>query len=93
VYTLRHNPILPRDAALAGQFERIGLTTKGFDRTKLSPEQIAALKRAMADATVVASAAVSTTAKKVGAWDSTIIDGYGFNYPLRAVHSGPYLMA
>ncbi len=90
-FAMRHNPILPRDAALAGQLERIGLTRNGFDRTKLSPEQVAALKRALADGAVVASAAVSTTAKKVGSWDSTIIDGYGFNYPLRAVHSGPYL--
>jgi hypothetical protein len=90
-YAMQHNPVLPRDAALVGQFERIGLTRKGFDRTKLSPGQIDALKRALTDAAVVASAAVSTTAKKVGAWDSTIIDGYGFNYPLRAVHSGPYL--
>lgn len=90
-YAMQHNPVLPRDAALVGQFERIGLTSRGFDRTKLSPEQVAALKRSLADAAVVASAAVSTTAKKIGAWDSTVIDGYGFNYPLRAVHSGPYL--
>lgn len=90
-HAMQHNPVLPRDAALVGQFERIGLTKSGFDRTKLSPEQIAALRGALAEAAVVASAAVSTTAKKVGAWDSTIIDGYGFNYPLRAVHSGPYL--
>jgi hypothetical protein len=88
---MQHNPILPRDAALAGQFERIGLTKDGFDRKKLSPEQIAALKRALADGAVVAAAAVSNTAVKRGSWDWTIIDGYGFNYPLRAVHSGPYL--
>jgi hypothetical protein len=90
-YAMQHSPILPRDAALAGQFERIGLTRSGFDRTKLSSAQIAALKRALADATVVASAAVSTTAAKRDGWDWIIIDGYGFNYPLRAVHSGPYL--
>ena len=35
--------------------ERIGLTKDGFDPKKLSPEQIAALKQAQADATVVAS--------------------------------------
>ncbi|MGE3873961.1 MAG: DUF1254 domain-containing protein [Parvibaculaceae bacterium] len=90
-YAMQQNPILPRDAALVGQFERIGLSRNGFDRAALSPKQLAALKRALADASVVASAAIATTAKKIGAWDSTMVDGYGFNYPLRAVHSGPYL--
>ncbi|HMO30205.1 DUF1214 domain-containing protein [Enterovirga sp.] len=90
-YAMQHNPILPRDAALVGQFERIALTPKGFDRSKLSPEQIRGLRRALDDAPVVASAAITTTSIRKDGWDWAVLDGYGFNYPLRAVHSGPYL--
>lgn len=90
-YAMQKNPIPERDAALAGQLERIGLTTGGFDRSRLTPEQISELKRAMEDATVVASAAITTTSTRKDGWDWAVLDGYGFNYPLRAVHSGPYL--
>src|SRR4029077_8222386 len=34
-YAMQHNPILPKDEALVGQFERIGLTKNGFDPKKL----------------------------------------------------------
>lgn len=67
------------------------MTRKGFDPEALSSAQASQLERALADATIVASAAVSTTAVKVNGWDSIMIDRYGYNYPLRAVHSGPYL--
>jgi hypothetical protein len=90
-YAMQRNAILPRDAALVGQFERIGLTPKGFDRSKLSPEQIRGLERALADGPIVASAAITTTSTKKDGWDWAVLDAYGFNYPLRAVHSGPYL--
>lgn len=91
-YAMQHNPVMARDEALAGQLERIGLTGKdGFDRSKLTPAQLASLKRALDDATVVALGSVSNTSVKTQGWDSIIIDGYGYNYPLRAVHSGPYL--
>ena len=90
-YAMQRNDILPRDTALVGQFERIGLTKQGFDRSNLSPEQLRGLKRALEDATVVATAAITTTSTRKDGWDWAVLDGYGFNYPLRAVHSGPYL--
>lgn len=90
-YAMQRNAIPEKDAALVGQLERIGLTTKGFDRSRLTPQQISGLKRALEDATVVASAAITTTSTRKDGWDWAVLDGYGFNYPLRAVHSGPYL--
>jgi hypothetical protein len=41
----------------------------GFDQTRLSPEHVKGLKRALADAPVVAMAAITTTATPRKGWD------------------------
>jgi hypothetical protein len=90
-HALGENRVPPYDAALFGQFERIGLTAAGFDPSGLSSGQREALARALEDAPKVAISAVAATAQNHQGWDWIAIDGYGFNYPLRAVHCGPYL--
>lgn len=90
-YALQHNQIKKTDEALVAQFERIGLTKQGFDQKSLSPEQIAGLKRALADAPLVVSASITTVATKRNGWDWLPIDDFGYHYPLRALVAGPYL--
>lgn len=89
---LQWNAIKPADKALAAQFERIGLTSKGFDPSKLSDAQRSGLQRAIQDAPLVAVAAVSQSSEKRQGWDYVRgLDSFGYNYPLRAVVAGPYL--
>lgn len=90
-FALQSSPVPPQDAALFGQFERIGLTREGFDPSRLTAVQRAALERALDDAPAVAISSVGVTAEERQGWDWTAIDDYGFNYPLRSVHCGPYL--
>lgn len=89
---LKANTLKPVDQALAAQFARIGLTSNGFDPSKLSDAQRKGLLRAMKDAPLVAVQAVSQSSEKRGGWDYVRgLDDFGFNYPLRAVVAGPYL--
>lgn len=85
------NPVPEVEQALVGQFERIGLTGKGFDRSKLTPAQVESLERALQDGITVASTAVTNTSTLRNGWNWAPLESYGWNYPLRAVHSGPYL--
>lgn len=90
-YAMQQNHLKEVDKALVGQLERIGLTKEGFDRSSLSPQQLDQMKRSLADGKTLASAAITTTATRKDGWDWIVLDEYGWNYPLRAVHSGPYL--
>lgn len=90
-FALQSNAVASKDAALFGQFARIGLTSDGFDPSHLSDAQKAALIRALDDAPGVAISSVAATAEERQGWDWTAITDYGYNYPLRAVHCGPYL--
>ncbi|MEJ8848560.1 DUF1254 domain-containing protein [Variovorax rhizosphaerae] len=91
-HALQSNSIKPADEALFGQFARMGLTRKGFDATRLSPEMRNGVVRGLADAPSVAVASFASTASKRSGWDwVTGLDSFGFNYPLRAVVAGPYL--
>jgi hypothetical protein len=91
-FALKYNHVKPEDAALFGQLERIGLTSDGFDPSRLSDEQKEGLTQALRDAPLVAAAAVSGSAQVRQGWNYvTGLDDFGFNYPLRAVIAGPYL--
>jgi hypothetical protein len=89
---LKDNAIKPQDAALFGQFARIGLTSKGFDPSKLSPERRKGLVRALRDGPAVAASALATASVERNGWRwATGLDSFGFDYPLRALVAGPYL--
>lgn len=86
------NPVYPADAALVAQYERIGLTANGFDRSGLTDRQLAVLARAVSDGPAAAQAAFSATAENHNGWTWVVgMDAFGFDYPRRAVIAGPYL--
>ena len=89
---LKSNPVKPADAALFGQFSRIGLTEKGFDPSKLDPATRKGMAEGLAIAPSVAISSFASTATVRNGWNwVTGLDSFGFNYPLRAMVAGPYL--
>lgn len=89
---LKDNPVKPADAALFAQFARIGLTDKGFSPEKLNPATRKGLEAGLKDAPYVAIASMASTSSVRNGWNwVTGLDSFGYNYPLRAMVSGPYL--
>lgn len=89
---LKSNPVKQADTGLFAQYARIGLTQKGFDPGKMSPEMRKGVARGLADAPTVAVASLASTATKRNGWDwVTGLDSFGYNYPLRAVVAAAYL--
>ena len=89
---LKDNSVRPADAALAGQFERIGLKPGSFDRTRLKKPQLDGLARALKDAPLVAISAQASAAEARNCWDYIRgLDDFGYNYALRALVAGPCL--
>ncbi|SEL36245.1 DUF1254 domain-containing protein [Streptacidiphilus jiangxiensis] len=89
---LAANPVYPTDQALVAQFTRIGLTPEGFSPSGLTDRQRAALARALADGPAAAQAGFAATAEIRNGWTWVVgMDAFGFDYPRRAVVSGPYL--
>jgi len=89
---VKANPIRPADEALFAQFARIGLTKDGFDASKLDAARRKGLLRALQDGPTVAISAFQTAAAQRNGWSwATGLDRFGFDYPLRALVSGPYL--
>ncbi|MFJ6436891.1 DUF1254 domain-containing protein [Streptomyces sp. NPDC091416] len=89
---MRENPIYPADAALVAQYERIGLTTDGFQPDRLTDRQRHALVRALNDGPAAAQAGFASTAQNRNGWTWVPgMDAFGFDYPRRAVVAGPYL--
>lgn len=89
---LKDNPVRPEDKGLAMQFERIGLTDKGFDAGKLNDSQRKGLLRAIQDAPLIAVSAMSSSSEERAGWSYVRgLDDFGFDYPLRALVAGPYL--
>ena len=89
---VKANPIKPADEALFAQFARIGLTKDGFDPSKLDAARRKGLLRALQDGPSVAISAFQTAAVQRNGWSwATGLDDFGFDYPLRALVSGPYL--
>lgn len=93
-FALKENPVKTEDAALFSQFERIGLTKGTFDSSKLSPATKKGLLQALQDGPMVATASMATSSlvSERQGWTFAVgLDDFGFNYPLRAMISGPYL--
>ncbi len=91
-YALSANSVRPADEALFAQFARIGLTAKGFDANSLPRATRRGLVRALADGPSVAISSFASMATVRNGWNwVTGLDDFGFNYPLRALVSGPYL--
>lgn len=89
---LKENAVPARDAALFGQFARLGLTEKGFDPRRLVAPQRQGLLKALADGPKVAVSALASSTVQRNGWDlATGLDHFGTDYPLRALVSGPYL--
>ncbi len=90
---VKANSIKPADEALFAQFARIGLTEDGFDASKLGPPAGArAFCARLQDGPSVAISAFQTAAVQRNGWAwATGLDNFGFDYPLRALVSGPYL--
>lgn len=89
---VKANPIKPADEALFAQFARFGLTKDGFDPSKLDPARRKGLLRALQDGPSVAISAFQSAAVQRNGWSwATGLDDFGFDYPLRALVSGPYL--
>lgn len=89
---VKANAIKPADEALFGQFARIGLTRDGFDPSKLDAARRKGLMRALQDGPSVAISAFQSAAVQRNGWSwATGLDYFGFDYPLRALVSGPYL--
>ena len=89
---VKANAIKPADEALFAQFARIGLTKDGFDASKLDAARRKGLLRALQDGPSVATSAFVSAAVQRNGWSlATGLDDFGFDYPLRALVSGPYL--
>lgn len=89
---LKTNSIKPADQSLFAQFARIGLTEKGFDESKLNADTRKGMVEGLKDAPAVAISSLSSTSSVRNGWNwVTGLDSFGFNYPLRALVSGPYL--
>ncbi|MFV0594111.1 DUF1254 domain-containing protein [Shewanella sp.] len=90
---LKANPVKPADKALFAQFTRIGLTENGFDPSKLSAETRKGMAEGLADGPAAAISSLegpSSSIRNGWTW-VTDLDNFGFNYPMRALVSGPYL--
>ena len=89
---VKAHAIKPADEALFAQFARIGLTKDGFDPSKLDAARRKGLLHALQDGPSVAISAFQTAAVQRNGWSwATGLDDFGFDYPLRALVSGPYL--
>jgi hypothetical protein len=93
-FALSVNPVKKEDAALLGQLERIKVTAGNFDEASLSPAMKKGLIKGLKDGPLVATASFGSSSlisKKQG-WDFAVgLDDFGYNYPFRAMISGPYL--
>ncbi|SDK44279.1 Uncharacterized conserved protein [Pseudomonas delhiensis] len=91
-YAMQHNRIKTVDAALVGQLQRIGLSAEhGFDRSRLTAEQLRGLKRALADGPLVAGKATMTSTVLRNGWNVAMVNEFGYDYPGRSVMAGAYL--
>lgn len=91
---LKANPLDARQQALAGQFEKIGLTQQGFDRSKLSEPMQQMLVKALVDGRKIVDAQVAnpnTLDMKDGWYYAFSLDNFGDDNALRSLIAGPYL--
>lgn len=93
-FALQNNPVKSFDEALLGQLERIGLTKKGFDPSRLNEAMQKGVLKGLKDGPLVATASLASSplVMRNQGWDFSFgLDRFGFNYPFRAMIAGPYL--
>lgn len=91
-FALKDNPVREDDKALAGQLERIGLKPGSFDARKLNDAQRRGLNQAIQDGPYIPLSAVAQSSQVRQGWNYVSgLDDFGYDYPLRAVVTGPYL--
>ena len=91
-FALQSTSVKPADEALFAQYERIGLTRKGFDPSKLSDATRKGMARGLKDGPAVAAASMVGSSSVRNGWNwVTGLDSFGYDYPLRALVAGPYL--
>ena len=91
---LKVNPISERQQALLGQFNKIGLSEQGFDRTKLTADLQVQVEQAIEDGKKIVAAQSSnplTLKEKDGWFYSFVLDQFGDDNALRSLVSHPYL--
>ena len=91
---LKTNPIPERQQALLGQFNKIGLSKDGFDRSKLTPSMKIQLEKAVKDGQQIVANQTSnpvTMKMKDGWYYSFVLDQFGDDNALRSLISHPYL--
>ncbi|WP_375319844.1 DUF1254 domain-containing protein [Aliivibrio logei] len=91
---LEANPIPERQQALLGQFNKIGLSKNGFDRSKLTPSMKIQLEKAVKDGQQIVANQTSnpvTMKMKDGWYYSFVLDQFGDDNALRSLVSHPYL--
>lgn len=91
---LKENPVEERQQAMLGQFEKIGLSAEGFDRSKISPKTLTTLISAI-DAgkqMVLAQQANPAALEMKDGWVYAFnLDGFGDDNAMRALIAHPYL--
>lgn len=91
---LKVNPIPERQQALLGQFNKIGLSGNGFDRSKLTPSMKIQLEKAIEDGQKIVATQSSnplTLKMKDGWYYAFVLDQFGDDNALRSLISHPYL--
>lgn len=91
---LKANPIPERQQALLGQFNKIGLSKDGFDRSKLTPSMKIQLEKAVKDGQKIVATQSSnplTLKMKDGWYYAFVLDQFGDDNALRSLISHPYL--
>ncbi|TDM52191.1 DUF1254 domain-containing protein [Aliivibrio fischeri] len=91
---IKDNPIAERQQALLGQFNKIGLSKDGFDRTKLTSKMKVQLEKAIKDGQKIVSVQASnpvTLKAKDGWFYSFVLDQFGDDNALRSLVAHPYL--
>lgn len=89
---LNDNPIPEDEEALFAQMSRIGLTLEGFNDDGLSEMVKAQIKASLKDAVSIPVGGLAASGESVNGWTCIYeLDDFGYNYPNRAIISGPYL--
>lgn len=89
---LKDNPVPEDEKALFAQMSRAGLTEEGFDAGRLSEAAQAQMAESLQEAVSIPVGSMSSSGEVVNGWTCIYgLDNFGYNYPNRAVVSGPYL--
>lgn len=89
---LEDNPVPEDEKALFAQMSRIGLNEDGFSDAGLSEAVKEQITASLIDAVPIPVGSLAASGEVVNGWTCIYeLDDFGYNYPNRAVVSGPYL--